>query len=160
MARPQRPTGGSAGRQSTGKDPDLVALGARLRTLRERSQMTQEELAHAAGLHWTYVGQVERGERNLTYRSLLRLASGLGVELAQLVRLSDCLTPEIDPATAAEIGSADGGGSAEVLELELAESVEVSVEGRERCAVLDREGGEVSVGGQIARRSGPLEQLP
>jgi transcriptional regulator with XRE-family HTH domain len=47
--------------------------------------MTQEGLAHAAGVHWTYVGQIERGERNPTYKNLLRLAAGLGVGLGRLM---------------------------------------------------------------------------
>lgn len=51
--------------------------------------MTQEELGHAAGLHWTYIGQIERGERNLTYKNLLRLARGLEVGPASLVEGSD-----------------------------------------------------------------------
>ena len=67
------------------KDPELVAFGARLRGLRDSAGMTQEELAHAAGLHWTYIGQIERGERNLTYRNILKLARGLAVAPSQLV---------------------------------------------------------------------------
>lgn len=47
--------------------------------------MTQEGLAHAAGLHWTYIGQIERGERNLTYKNVLKLARGLGVEPSELM---------------------------------------------------------------------------
>lgn len=75
--------------EKTGKDPDLVVLGRRLAELREQAKMTQESLADAAGLHWTYVGQVERGERNLSYKNLLKLAHGLGVEVAELVRAND-----------------------------------------------------------------------
>jgi transcriptional regulator with XRE-family HTH domain len=74
-------TGGS----TSGKDPELVALGQRLVKLREGAGLTQEALAHAAGLHWTYVGQIERGERNLTYKNLLKLARGLGVEPRELL---------------------------------------------------------------------------
>jgi transcriptional regulator with XRE-family HTH domain len=62
-----------------------VLLGNRLRALRHAAGLTQEELAARSELHWTYVGQVERGERNLTYKILLRLARGLGVSPAQLV---------------------------------------------------------------------------
>jgi transcriptional regulator with XRE-family HTH domain len=69
---------------NTAKDPELVALGARVLTLRKAAGLTQESLAHAAGLHWTYVGQIERGERNPTYKNLLKLAKGLDVELARL----------------------------------------------------------------------------
>jgi transcriptional regulator with XRE-family HTH domain len=86
MAKPSKsgdpPVQGS---EKTGKDPELVALGRRLSELRERAGLTQESLADAAGLHWTYVGQVERGERNLSYKSLLKLARGLGLDPAELV---------------------------------------------------------------------------
>jgi transcriptional regulator with XRE-family HTH domain len=78
-----RPNG--KGKGST-KDPELVAFGRRLRKLRKAAGMTQEELAHAAGLHWTYVGQIERGERNLTYKNVAKLARGLGLEATELVR--------------------------------------------------------------------------
>lgn len=66
------------------KDPELVALGARLVKLRRAAELTQEGLADAAGLHWTYIGQIERGERNPTYKNLLKLAKGLGVDPSEL----------------------------------------------------------------------------
>lgn len=80
-AAPKKADGG----ESKQKDPDLVALGARLRVLRKSAGMSQEGLAEAAGLHWTYVSQAERGLRNLTYKSLLKLAKGLGVGVGALV---------------------------------------------------------------------------
>jgi transcriptional regulator with XRE-family HTH domain len=67
------------------KDTELVELGRRVYELRIAAGLTQEALAHAAGLHWTYVGQVERGERNLTYKSLLKLAHGLAAKPADLM---------------------------------------------------------------------------
>jgi transcriptional regulator with XRE-family HTH domain len=67
------------------KDAELVALGQRVAGLRHGAGLTQEGLGHAAGLHWTYVGQIERGERNLTYKNLLKLARGLGVEPSELL---------------------------------------------------------------------------
>jgi DNA-binding XRE family transcriptional regulator len=67
------------------KDPELVAIGQRLCQLREAAGMTQEALAHAAGLHWTYVGQIERGERNLSYKNILKLARGLGLPPGELM---------------------------------------------------------------------------
>lgn len=89
MARTRRTASSRDDRQEGHvKDLELVAFGARLRALREQAGLTQEELAHAAGLHWTYVGQVERGERNLTYRSILRLARGLQVDAGRLVEES------------------------------------------------------------------------
>jgi transcriptional regulator with XRE-family HTH domain len=83
MAKPPNP----AKRDGGAKDPDLAAFGTHLRTLREAAGLTQEGLAEASGLHWTYIGQVERGERNLTYKSLLRLAHGLGIEPKRLVQV-------------------------------------------------------------------------
>ena len=67
------------------KDPLLIAFGKHLRAFRSDAGMTQEELAEAAGLHWTYIGQIERGERNLTYLNILRLARGLGLTPGQLL---------------------------------------------------------------------------
>jgi transcriptional regulator with XRE-family HTH domain len=72
---------------STPKDPELLAFGARLRALRLERGLTQEALADAGGLHWTYVGQIERGQRNLTYKNILRLATGLGVNPSELVAI-------------------------------------------------------------------------
>lgn len=56
-----------------------MAFGARVRAHRNAAGLTQEALAHQAGLHWTYIGQIERGERNLTLKNILRLAEGLAV---------------------------------------------------------------------------------
>jgi transcriptional regulator with XRE-family HTH domain len=72
-------------RKKTGKDPELVEFGRQVRQFREAADLTQEALGHAASLHWTYVGQVERGERNPTYKNLLKLARGLGIEPARLM---------------------------------------------------------------------------
>lgn len=88
MARPKKRAGSQSpngGRKAAGKDVELVAFGRRLCKLREAAGMTQESLAEASGLHWTYVGQIERGERNLTYKNVLKLARGLGVKPAELV---------------------------------------------------------------------------
>lgn len=65
--------------------PALAELGARVRARRHELGLTQEQVAERSGLHWTYVGQVERGQRNLTVASLLRLAAGLGVDAGDLV---------------------------------------------------------------------------
>lgn len=71
--------------RDTPRDPELAAFGDHVRALRTKAGMTQEGLAHASGLHWTYVGQVERGTRNLSLKNILRLARGLGVEPAKLL---------------------------------------------------------------------------
>lgn len=54
-------------------------LGANLRSLRHGRGLSQEALADVLGVHRTYIGGVERGERNLTLRSVERIAERLGV---------------------------------------------------------------------------------
>jgi transcriptional regulator with XRE-family HTH domain len=66
---------------------DLQRLvGCNVRALRKRRGLSQEQFAEILGLHRTYVGGVERGERNLTLRSVERLADRLGVEPLALLR--------------------------------------------------------------------------
>lgn len=65
--------------------PDLVkAFGERVRTLREQAGLSQEALAAKAGIHRTYMGGVERGERNPCLRNILRMAAALGVDARDL----------------------------------------------------------------------------
>lgn len=63
-----------------------MAFGKRVREKREALGMSQEALAASAGLHRTYVGTVERGERNPALVNILRLAAALEVDPADLVR--------------------------------------------------------------------------
>lgn len=58
-----------------------------LRRLRTRQGISQEELAYRSGLHRTYVGSVERGERNISIDNMERLATALSVDLASLLIL-------------------------------------------------------------------------
>jgi transcriptional regulator with XRE-family HTH domain len=76
----------SEDRSDGAKDAELVALGARIFELRSAAGMTQEQLADAAGLHWTYIGQIERGRRNPTYKNVRKLAKGLSIDTAKLLR--------------------------------------------------------------------------
>jgi transcriptional regulator with XRE-family HTH domain len=73
--------------------PAARAFGERVRARRHELGESQEQLAHDCGLHWTFVGQVERGRRNLTLHNILKLAAGLGIDPAELVR---GLTPPTD----------------------------------------------------------------
>ena len=64
-------------------DP-LKQFGKRVRFLRLQRDMSQESLAARAGIHRTYMGAVERGERNISLKNIVRLASALGVHPREL----------------------------------------------------------------------------
>jgi transcriptional regulator with XRE-family HTH domain len=61
-------------------------LGERIRERREALGLSQESLAERSGVHWTFLGQVERGRRNLSLHNLLKIAAGLDADPAELVR--------------------------------------------------------------------------
>jgi transcriptional regulator with XRE-family HTH domain len=61
-------------------------LGDRIRKLRSRKGWSQEEFAAVSGVHRTYIGAVERGEKNLTRSTLHTLAKTLNTMIAQLFR--------------------------------------------------------------------------
>ena len=65
-------------------DP-LGAFGETVRELRKKKGWSQEDLALEVGLDRTYIGGVERGERNISLRNICRLAQALGVSPSQLL---------------------------------------------------------------------------
>lgn len=67
--------------------PLKITLGQRIRALRKRLGVSQEELADRAGVHWTYLARAERGEQNPTLENLHAIAQALGVSLADLFQL-------------------------------------------------------------------------
>ena len=67
------------------RTPLNIVVGRNLRQIRLRLALSQEELADACGLHRTYVGGIERGERNITLATLERLAIALGVDVIELI---------------------------------------------------------------------------
>ncbi|SDK35733.1 helix-turn-helix domain-containing protein [Sediminibacillus albus] len=73
------------------RKPISKAVGERLRTIRKMKVLSQEELAHAAGLHPTYIGQLERGEKNPTIDTIDKVTSSLGISLSELFRLTENL---------------------------------------------------------------------
>ncbi len=64
----------------------LVLFGDRIRSLRREHGWSQEEFAAECGLDRTYIGGIERGERNVALRNMHRIAQALGISLAELVR--------------------------------------------------------------------------
>lgn len=71
---------------------DLAALGKAVRELRVAGDLSQEELGEVSGLHRNYVGGIERGERNPSYSSLMRLARSLHVPLSKLIARAEAST--------------------------------------------------------------------
>ena len=59
-------------------------LGIKIREERIKIGISQEELAYRSGLHRTYIGAVERGERNITLQSLKKIAIGLELSITEL----------------------------------------------------------------------------
>lgn len=70
-------------------------LGRVIRERRSKLGYSQESFADVVGVHRTYMGSVERGERNLSLRNLQQIADGLGIPLSTLLALA-----EADLATA------------------------------------------------------------
>jgi len=60
-------------------------IGKNIRRTRLAKSLTQEELAELAGLHFTYIGSVERGERNISVVNLEKIAKALAVETQNLL---------------------------------------------------------------------------
>ena len=60
------------------------AFGERIRTLRSQQGLSQEEFAHKVGLDRTYIGGVERGERNVSLDNIHRIAEALEVSTSEL----------------------------------------------------------------------------
>jgi transcriptional regulator with XRE-family HTH domain len=78
-----------------------ITIGTRLRHFRNEAKLTQEEVAFRAGLHHTYVGQLERGEKNATIESIAKIVAALDISFEDLFRNI------IIPTPAAETKSVD-----------------------------------------------------
>lgn len=64
----------------------LKTFGSRVRLRRTELGFSQEELAGVSGLHRTYIGSVERGERNISLANVIRIAAALELDPAELVK--------------------------------------------------------------------------
>lgn len=66
-------------------DEHLKQLGLQIRKIRKSKQFSQEHLAHMSDLDRSYVSGIERGERNITFLTLLKIASTLNCSIADIV---------------------------------------------------------------------------
>ncbi len=64
----------------------LIRFGERIRELRKKAGLSQEEFAERCQLDRTYIGGIERGERNVSLRNIALLAKALGVDISELMR--------------------------------------------------------------------------
>lgn len=66
------------------KEKILVTFGERVRKFRKEKGFSQEQLAFKAGLHRTYIGMIERAEKNITLLNIEKIANALDVNLQKL----------------------------------------------------------------------------
>lgn len=71
--------------------PEHTALGLAVRITRAINGLSQEEVGQRGGLHRNYVGALERGEINPTFRVLLKIERGLGTPLSELIERTEDL---------------------------------------------------------------------
>jgi len=62
----------------------LIKFGEKVRALRKERNLSQEELSFKANLHRTYIGMIERAEKNITLINIEKIASALNVEIKEL----------------------------------------------------------------------------
>lgn len=63
----------------------LIQFGNNVRRIRKQKSLSQEELADLAGLHRTYIGMIERGEKNITLNNIEKIAKALEVNIKDLL---------------------------------------------------------------------------
>lgn len=77
------------------QDSALVIFGLRLRELRQERQISQEKLALLSDIARSYVGEVERGKRNIALLNIYKLADALGVEPSELLKKPSLNNPSM-----------------------------------------------------------------
>ncbi|MGE6330998.1 helix-turn-helix domain-containing protein [Psychrobacter pacificensis] len=70
-------------------DDRMIAFGKRVREVRKGKGISQEKLAEMAGIDRSYMGNIERGEKNVTLKKVYEICDALGVEIRDLVQGSD-----------------------------------------------------------------------
>lgn len=64
----------------------LIQFGNKVREKRLKSNLSQEEFARKAGVHRTYIGMIERAEKNITLTNIEKIARALGIEISDLFK--------------------------------------------------------------------------
>lgn len=67
----------------------LIKFGERVRELRKEKKLSQEELSFKAELHRTYIGMIERGEKNITLINIEKIANALEISINNLLKLKN-----------------------------------------------------------------------
>lgn len=67
------------------KEPILLRFGKNVQEYRKAQQLSQEQLAELAGVHRTYIGMIERAEKNITLCNIEKIAKALKVEIGKLL---------------------------------------------------------------------------
>ncbi len=63
-------------------------LGQMIKLYREENKLTQEQLSFESGLHRTYIGQIERAEKNITIKNIEKIALALKIDIRELFNFS------------------------------------------------------------------------
>lgn len=66
-------------------DQRMVAFGKRVREMRKSKGISQERLAEMAGIDRSYMGNIERGEKNITLKKAYEICDALGINMKDLV---------------------------------------------------------------------------
>lgn len=64
----------------------LIKFGERVRDLRKEKDLSQEQLAFKANLHRTYIGMIERAEKNITLLNIEKIATALNISLSDILK--------------------------------------------------------------------------
>jgi transcriptional regulator with XRE-family HTH domain len=72
-------------------DPDQPALGAAVKIIREEKAISQARLSETTGFRQSWISDVENSRRHPSFRSVVRLAAGLGVQTSTLIRRAERL---------------------------------------------------------------------
>lgn len=70
------------------KENILIQFGKKVRDLRKERGLSQEQLAHFANVHRTYIGMIERAEKNITLLNIEKIAVALEVEIDELLKFT------------------------------------------------------------------------